>query len=339
MSKKIVHLIVLDKFIPDYIDFIQKNFNKTEHLYIITANEKGFVLEPRENIIFLNYKNKLKKYTWLIFTITQTLYKAEKIIIHGLWDIGIIYYLFFNPLLLKKCYWVMWGGDFYFPEAQYFVKKSVIKRLGHFVTYIKGDYDLVKKWYGATGQYYECFMYPSNLYKEYDIKIKVKDNLNIQVGNSADPSNNHLEVFKQLIKFKDQNIKIYAPLSYGNSEYAQQIVSLGNSMFGDKFIAMTDFMAFDKYLDFLEDIDIAIFNHNRQQAMGNTITLLGLGKKVYMRNDVTSWKTFEELGIQVFDVENIEISKLEKEIKNNNMQKVKELFSESQLKHQWIKVF
>ncbi|WP_281950358.1 hypothetical protein [Nitrosophilus kaiyonis] len=101
--------------------------------------------------------------------------------------------MFFQPWLLRKCYWIMYGGDFYFPDKQSWVKKQVIKKIGHLVTYVKGDYDLVKKWYGANGKYHECFMYPNNLYTHYEVKRKEKRNIiNVQIGNSADPINNHL---------------------------------------------------------------------------------------------------------------------------------------------------
>ena len=33
------------------------------------------------------------------------------------------------------------------------------------------------------------------------------------------------------------------------------------------------------YIQFLNQIDIAVFNHNRQQAMGTIRSLLGMGKK------------------------------------------------------------
>lgn len=42
---------------------------------------------------------------------------------------------------------------------------------------------------------------------------------------------------------------------------------------------IVDFMDFNEYINFLSTIDIAIFNHKRQQGMGNIITLLGMGKK------------------------------------------------------------
>lgn len=318
----ILHLMPLDKFIQPFINFTTENFEKKEHsFFVISRDFSKYELNHNSvNIISsLNSKNIIKLFI--------RLYKSDKIIIHGLFSKFLLLLLFLQPWLLKKCYWVMWGGDFYFPEKQSWIKKQVIKKMGHFITYIKGDYELAKKWYGAKGEYHECFMYPSNLYKEYDIKPKKHTTINIQLGNSADPANNHIEVLQSLKKFKDEDIQIFVPLSYGSKEYAQNVITKGKELFGDKFIALTEFMPFEKYLEFLGDIDIAIFAHKRQQAMGNTITLLGLGKKVYMRSDVTPWQLFDDISIKVFDVKNIEIDLINKQKQKENQEKIKEYFS------------
>lgn len=172
------------------------------------------------------------------------------------------------------------------------------------------------------------YVYPSNLYKEYDIKPKEHSTINIQLGNSADPTNNHLDVLNKLVKYKDENIKIFTPLSYGDQEYAKDVIAKGKELFGDKFVALTDFMPFEKYLEFLGSIDIAIFAHKRQQAMGNTITLLRLGKKVYMRSDITPWQLFNDIDVKVFDVDNIGIDTMDEQTKMKNIRKVKEYFSQ-----------
>lgn len=53
----------------------------------------------------------------------------------------------------------------------------------------------------------------------------------------------------------------------------RKVIIKGKELFGEKFIPLTEFMTFEKYLEFLGSIDIAIFAHKRQQAMGNTITI------------------------------------------------------------------
>ena len=222
----------------------------------------------------------------------------------------------------------MHGGDFYFPEQQTWVKKWVIKRIKHFITYLKDDFEYVKKWYAAKGKYHECLMYPSNLYKKYDLKQKTENTINIQVGNSADPTNNHIAVFQILLKHKSKDIKIYAPLAYGDKNYANTVILKGKELFGNKFIPITKFIPINSYLDFLGDIDIAIFAHKRQQAMGNIITLLGLGKKIYIRNSISSWQFFKDIDVQLFNYPNIKLDTLNNTIKEKNIKTIKSFFSE-----------
>lgn len=327
-NNKILHCMDAEpKFMQPFIDFVKENFDYSKHKFIIREHFNDMKVNIDSNTIFLPKSySKFKRLLIFMYQVN----KADKIILHGLFHSDIIYALLLQPWILKKCYWTMWGGDFYFPEKQSWIKKQVIKKIGHFVTYIKGDYELVQKCYGARGKYHECFMYLSNLYKEYDIKLKEHTAINIQLGNSSTKTNNHFEILESLIKFKNDDIKIFAPLSYGaeGEEYASSIISKGKELFGEKFIPLTEFMPFEKYLEFLGEIDIAIFAHKRQQAMGNTITLLGLGKKVYMRNDITPWELFRDIDVKVFDVEDIKIDLIDEQIKKANQQKIKNYFSE-----------
>ena len=318
LKSKILHIATDLKFISPFIDTINKHDNINQHKFILITKENK--IKPHEHITFIN--NKLQ-----IIKIISNLNQNNKIILHGLFSNVLIRILFFQPWVIKRCYWVMHGGDFYFPEKQNWVKKQVIKKIRHFITYLKGDFEYVKKWYGAQGKYHECFMYPSNLYKQHNIKLQKDSALNIQVGNSADPTNKHIEVFEKLRKYKNKDIRIYVPLSYGDQNYANIVIAKGQDIFGDKFMPITDFMPMNKYLNFLGNINIAIFAHERQQAMGNIITLLGLGKKIYIRESISSWQFFKNIDVRLFDYPNIELDSLDSIIKEANIQKIKSYFS------------
>lgn len=242
----------------------------------------------------------------------------------------------------------MWGGDLYNyqPRSRVFrsninelARRFVIKRFGVLITHVEGDYALARERYQASGRWHECFMYPSNLYQDFPLQPKIHDTINIQVGNSADPSNNHLEVLEKLKAFRDQSIRIYVPLSYGDMAYAKTIIDYGLEHFGDKFIPLIDFMPFEKYLDLLAQIDIAIFNHRRQQGMGNTTTLLGLGKKVYIRSDVTPWNFYTKLGVTLYDVAEFNLDLIANDVALKNKHIVSCYFSTDKLKHQLKEVF
>lgn len=335
----ILHLMIWDKkFVLPFMEFIHKHFPEGNHHFIVYGNvkESDVPCSPDTDVMPSLIQHSL--------SLSRLFRQSDKLILHGLFCNRLLYLLAMQPWLLKRCYWVMWGGDLYAHEAptkdwrwrkNEWLRRFIIRRIGHFVTYIKGDYELARKWYGANGEYHNCFMYQSNLYKNYAVPPKQGDTKNILVGNSADPTNNHEEVLERLRPYKDQDIKIYCPLSYGQSNHANQIAKLGKEMFGDKFIPLMDFIPFEKYLELLGQIDIAVFAHKRQQGMGNTISLLGLGKKVYMRSDVTPWKLFSVLGMSVFDVEQLDISPITKRDAESNREIIAEYFSSSQLVDQW----
>jgi hypothetical protein len=339
---KTLHICSVDKFIPAFIEFVRINFDWEQHSFMLigSAIEK-YPIKLEKNIFRLTNISQLPALSFLM-------HQADKIILHGLFYSNLVRFLALQPWLLKKCYWVMWGGDLYCHQLRVrgfrsdvneAIRVFVIKRIGHFVTYIQGDYELAQQWYGAKGEHHNCLMYPSNLYKEYVLPSKQGDAVNIMVGNSADPTNNHAEVFEKLKPYKDQNIQIFCPLSYGLIEYAERMAKLGKELFGDKFTPLLDFMPFEKYLELLGNIDIAVFAHKRQQAMGNLISLLGLGKKVFMRDDITSWTFMNQSGIKVYSFDKLELNCLDEANKKNNIKMVQECFSESKLRNQLEEIF
>ena len=90
-------------------------------------------------------------------------------------------------------------------------------------------------------------------------------------------------MLRKLSKFRNQNIKVYVPLSYGDKEYVHRVIKSGRDLLGEKFVPMTDYMDVDEYYKHLSQIDIALFGMKRQQALGNIMALLYMGKKVYLR--------------------------------------------------------
>jgi hypothetical protein len=281
----ILHVCSPQKFIAPFVELVNEEFGEANHqFWLLLDDEKlnQYPLEKAHNI-FIG-KRTLAGQIEAYFRLFKMLHVSEKVMLHGLFDLRLISSLALFPWLLKRCYWVIWGGDLYqyqkpkprlINKIKESLRKFVIKRIGHLVTFIPGDVELARKWYEARGEYQECLMYLSNVVNQ-QVLIDAEQakaahvGLNILVGNSADPSNNHLEALEKLLPYKDQNIRIYAPLSYGDPAHAKSVVEQGKEWFGDKFSPIISFMPFDQYLSFLKSVDIAIFNHNRQQAMGTT---------------------------------------------------------------------
>lgn len=346
-QKVILHLFGWDKkFVLPFRDFIHEHFDNDQHRFIIYGDltEKDVPASSDTRVMPSVLKN--------FIGLTMAMNSAEKIIIHGLFNNHLFYLLTLQPWLLKKCFWVIFGGDLYIHEAasrdwrwrkNEFFRSLIIKRIGHLITYIEGDVELARQWYGATGRYHECLMYPSNV---VDPRMRAeaatnsnKGELRILLGNSAAPSNNHIDALERLLPFKGWDVKIYAPLSYGDQNHAEKVISQGKAWFGDKFVPITDFVPFEQYLEFLKSLDIAIFNHHRQQAMGNTVTLLGIGKTVFMRSDVSHWRFLKGLGIKLNDVERLELGRIAPDEADDNARVVRSYFSKATLIKQYSDIF
>ncbi|ERK09831.1 4-alpha-L-fucosyltransferase [Serratia fonticola AU-P3(3)] len=342
---KILHICSKDKFIPSFVNYIDQNFDSEQHFFWVFGHSDIYKLEEKNNVKFIgvNKSEKIKN----IFTLIKDIHQSDKVILHGLLSIKIVLILFFIPWVMKKCFWFIWGGDLYSYKAKRNIKwylkelirRPVIKRMGHLVTYVKGDYELTQKWYGCSGDFLECLMYTSNVYKYVELPNMESEHITILLGNSADPSNNHLDALIKISKYKNENIKVMVPLSYGEKRYAENVITEGKKLLGDKFIPITEFMSYEKYLSLLANVDIAVFNHNRQQAMGNTISLLGLKKTVYINSYTTQWQLFNDLNIKVLDVDDFSLKCINENEKNTNVEKIKNFFSDNKLAKQLKFIF
>ena len=124
---------------------------------------------------------------------------------------------------------------------------------------------------------------------------------NILIGNSADPSNNHLEIFKKLSNIQLGDKTIYVPLSYGGTkEYIDFIVEKGYHFLGKNFVPITNFMPLKEYNDILFSCGFVIYNHIRQQGVGNIVSLAYLGSKIYINQKSPVYKFFKKEGMHIY---------------------------------------
>jgi len=140
----------------------------------------------------------------------KELYLSKRIILHGLFSKYIIFLLFFQPWLLLKCNWVIWGADLYpfnistktlVNKAFIIVRSFVLRIIPYYLTYIEGDFLIAKNKYNRSAKLMKCNMYTSNVFTSNTNSNK-KKNIFILVGNSADPANNHFQILKKLEEFK-----------------------------------------------------------------------------------------------------------------------------------------
>lgn len=348
----VLHVGSVDKFLPGFIDLVQQEFNAGRHCFLLYSKAPQPALQHHANVrVFSGRLSRLRFFLALLFMV----YRTDRIMLHSLFDTALIRFLALQPWLLRKCYWFIWGGDLYrwqpSPEGQQPIgsgwtdrldavaRRRVFGGMGHLVTYVPGDVALLRAWFGAKGQYQDCLLYPSNVVVSPPDGGTPHAGLNILVGNSADPSNFHEDVFRRLQPLIRPGMRVLVPLSYGRKANVDKVMAAGRALLGDAFQPLLDFMPLADYQVLLSTIDIAIFNHDRQQAMGNMIALVGMGKKVFLRPQVTSWSVFQSAGAHVFDIGHLELSPLDDAARQGNIAAIRQHFSRDNLNRQLAGIF
>lgn len=186
----------------------------------------------------------------------------------------------------------------------YIRKKELVQRVDIFCPVLSSESETLKKTLGSF-----C---PKTLPWNYgaqsslidgDIDLGWVSGENILVGNSATPTNNHIEIFQALSRLHlPETTKIIVPLSYGDACYKRKIIELGNKFFGNQFQPVTDFMDFDQYAALLKNCSVMIMNHKRQQGAGNIGVGVYLGAKVFMNSDSPLYDYYKSIGSTVYSV-------------------------------------
>lgn len=330
--KKYIHIMHNEKFIESYIEFIKNNFNLKKHkFYLIDGKEfkvpsyqNVFIYKSDKNINIFIRMIKLWKFLYKVLKEEGTVY------FHSLFDKRIILFLFIFRKFLKKSNWIIWGADLYCYENRnkslknflwYKIEDYVKRNFAYINTLVPGDYKIAKKYYNVKGEYKRAF-YPIKIdFNFLDSLFPIdKKEIYVQIGNSADLSNNHFEIIDTLSKYKDENIKIFCILSYGDKNYGKKVNEYGKKVFGDKFVGIFDFMDLETYYKYLINIDILVFNQKRQQGLANLEILSYFEKKIYLREDISSWDYLtKDIGLKINSYKNIKEESFDEFILNDSV--------------------
>jgi len=347
---KHLHILHYTSFTIPFIKLIQDNFNKAEHFFAIYRGK--------------NHNDELKKIenSWCgnklldLIRLSQLMNGSTHIYLHSINVHKPTQLLFLQPWLLKRTFWVIWGGDLLayqnkrqglYAHLNEYIRRKVIRKLYGIITHTLGDYNTAQKVYNTRAKYYECVYYPDafphlNLPPKQPEKKNNKQVKKILLGNSASRSNEHLSLIRRLSANKVQDFEIFCPLSYGDKQYAKEVIEFGTKLFGDRFHPIVDFMPIEEYYLFLEQMDIAFFNFGRQQGLGNIITLLYLGKKVYIKTDTALSELLKRKNLNFFNIEDFEsdfMQSLSDDSAIENFESVTTSFSKEKSLTDWQKIF
>lgn len=187
------------------------------------------------------------------------------------------------------------------PFAYY--RRQALKRIDYFQPVIDIDYDLMKQFTTLRAQEY----YPvnwSNFYTGTENCEEKDPKGNVLLGNSASPSNNHLDAWEGVKEFIPEDKLVILPLSYGAMDYARKVKA---TMKDDRhsFRFLDSFLPFEEYSALIQHCSYAVYGSIRQHAMGNIYNALRSGLKVFLFKDSYIYQYLVQRGFVVFAIDDV----------------------------------
>lgn len=342
-----LHLITDDKF-ADYAINQFLSIDSSSVFLLVKTSEN----EKIKNIEHISEVKQIVVGSEEFICFFENISYYSTVIVHGLfypWQGEILRML---PPQIKIA-WIFWGGEIYgrpdlklrffsnkskilyfgrkliktikrqIQEKPYFIDKSIYQRTNYCLTDVHEDFEFVRDYTHSSMKelWYNYYSIEETL---GELKHEKVNSNNILIGNSCTLENNHLDAFNVLKKFDLSDREIIVPLSYGDIWLKNILLKYGQSLFGSSYLPLTDFLNRNEYNRYLMSCSVVVMNHYRPQAMGNLITSLWLGSKVYMSNKSLLFSYFKRLGIYVFSIED--------ELKTSNKMALNNL-DEYQIEH------
>lgn len=186
--------------------------------------------------------------------------------------------------------------------ASYKNNIKALDKIDVIVPVMPGDYYLLKEAYPISAKLFHInYVVPVS-----EDNFQVQDRPHILLGNSADFSNNHIEVIDRLAEMDLGTRKVYVPLSYGNKQYGEYIKRYVEKKLPDNGVCLMEFLDPHTYQSIIRSCGIVLMNHLRQQAVGNIVQALMAGANVYLHPKSTVYSYLTENNFICSSVDDID---------------------------------
>lgn len=178
---------------------------------------------------------------------------------------------------------------------------TLINKIPYISVVLEDEFEMIKKPYPHFKKF--PFRYMGQVISKEDFQPAQISN-KILLGNSLNPTNNHLDILKILEK-RTIKCEVYIPISYpaGYKVYKDALKKYASELKYVTVFFMEDFIPKEEYFRIIDQCGVAIFGHIRQQAVGNISRMLLKGKKVFLYKDSIIYKSFTSLNYKLFSLE------------------------------------
>lgn len=317
----ILHLFETDRFADLAIDKFEAAA-PGNNLYIIDSNK------PTEELSLLKHK-ELGRACDLnqIWRDINSLHSFEFVVLHGL-SHNMVRIVAKAPPEIKFV-WALWGGEVYCRTPEFYDHSNIANTEAE---HLRQEFEwLQRKEHGP----FSHNNYPALRLAFSKIKLNIcaledelrlfksrmpylnagwaqwsyntlpdhydkPNGINIILGNSASPMNNHIPMLELLSRHDLTGRQVIVPLSYGDMTYARQVIQVGKQLLGDHFHPLTDFMELDAYRELMLTCNIMIMNHIQERGFGTLMMALNNGISAVLRPDSVIYNILKPLNLKIF---------------------------------------
>lgn len=326
---KYIHIIPDEKFFKSVIEFIEYGLNIKEHFFFV-YNMNGV----NENDKFRNwdkYKELSKKYhniylhhnevyrlnlnTWSMNEkkIDELLEYVDKIIFHGEWFTFDVYGYFSSKieLIKRKGVFIPWSGivgklpwtNKFIQGVLQYARMIVLDKYSYEGKNLMNNFPFTKKaiWFNNGVSYARLTSIKS--------RKREKKN-NVLISHSCSIHTNAIETLRYLNETK-KSLNIYSITSYGAEDMAEKLRNYGKKHLENNFIEVKKYMDYNEYVDFLAEMDTAVFGMDILLGRDTLELLFLLGVKVYLKPESSAYENMKMLGYKVYNYHDIKNESLD----------------------------
>ena len=178
---------------------------------------------------------------------------------------------------------------------------SIIKKIPYLSVVLPIEFDFIQKKCPHFNFFPFRYIDPS---ERIPFKAYTKTTTSILLGNSLDPTNNHIDIL-DIMEKRHIQCNVYIPISYPDNldTYKKNLKAFASKLKYVNVRFIEDFIPKSEYFRIIDECCAAIFGHIRQQAIGNIFHFFYSGKKTLFYEDSVNYKYFQKESFKVFSIE------------------------------------